>query len=60
MQRIDKATITTWNDLWKPEYEGRVMLMNDLRDVFTMSLLTLGYNMLVPVTLSIFAKLMKS
>lgn len=43
-QRIDKATITTWNDLWKPEYEGRVMLMNDLRDVFTMSLLTLGYN----------------
>lgn len=43
-QRIDKNSITTWNDLWKPEFEGRVMLMNDLRDVFTMSLLTLGYS----------------
>lgn len=43
-KRIDKASLTSWNDLWKPEYEGRVMLMNDIRDVFTMSLLTLGYN----------------
>ncbi len=42
-KRIDKAAITSWNDLWRPEYEGRVMLMNDLRDVFTMALLTLGY-----------------
>lgn len=42
-QRIDKDSLSSWNDLWKPEYEGRVMLMNDLRDVFTMSLLTLGY-----------------
>lgn len=43
-KRIDKASLTSWNDLWKPAYEGRVMLMNDLRDVFTMSLLTLGYS----------------
>lgn len=43
-KRIDKVVLTSWNDLWKPEYEGRVMLMNDLRDVFTMSLLTLGYD----------------
>lgn len=42
-QRIDKAKITSWNDLWRPEYQGRVMLMNDIRDVFAMSLLTLGY-----------------
>lgn len=43
-RRIAKASLSSWNDLWKPEYKGRVMLMNDIRDVFTMSLLTLGYN----------------
>lgn len=43
-RRIAKASLSSWNDLWKPEYEGRVMLMNDIRDVFTMSLLTLGYD----------------
>lgn len=42
-QRVDKNTVTSWNDLWRPEYEGRVMLMNDIRDVFALSLLTLGY-----------------
>lgn len=41
--RIDKSTLSSWDDLWRPDYKGRVMLMNDLRDVFTMSLLTLGY-----------------
>ena len=43
-KRIAKASLSSWNDLWEPEYQGRVMLMNDIRDVFTMSLLTLGYN----------------
>lgn len=43
-KRIDKASLSSWNDLWQPQYEGRVMLMNDIRDVFTMSLLTLGYD----------------
>ncbi len=43
-KRIEPKNLTSWNDLWRPEYAGRVMLMNDLRDVFTMSLLTLGYH----------------
>ena len=43
-KRIAKASLSSWNDLWQPQYQGRVMLMNDIRDVFTMSLLTLGYN----------------
>lgn len=42
-KRIEKENLTSWNDLWRPEYQGRVMLMNDLRDVFTLSLLTLGF-----------------
>ena len=43
-RRIAKASLSSWNDLWQPQYQGRVMLMNDIRDVFTMSLLTLGYD----------------
>lgn len=43
-KRIAKASLSSWNDLWQPQYQGRVMLMNDIRDVFTMSLLTLGYD----------------
>ena len=42
-KRIDLSSINSWDDLWLPQYKGRVMLMNDLRDVFSMSLLTLGY-----------------
>ena len=40
-KRIDLSSITSWDDLWLPEYKGRVMLMNDLRDVFALGLLTL-------------------
>ena len=45
-ERIDINNIQSWNDLWRPEYQGRVMLMNDMRDVFIIGLLVLGY----PVT----------
>ncbi len=41
---INPATVNSWNDLWRPEYKGQVMLMNDMRDVFGMALLTLGYS----------------
>lgn len=41
--RVDIDTIRSWNDLWRPEFEGRVMLMNDMRDVFIIGLLVLGY-----------------
>lgn len=35
---IDPATVNSWNDLWRPEYKGQVMLTNDVREVFGMSL----------------------
>ncbi len=41
---IDPATVNSWNDLWRPEYQDQVMLMNDMREVFAMALLTLGYS----------------
>ena len=41
---FDPATVNSWNDLWRPEYKNQVMLMNDMREVFGMALLTLGYS----------------
>ncbi|WP_440455216.1 ABC transporter substrate-binding protein [Psychrobacter sp. ASPA161_9] len=41
---MDHATVNSWDNLWKPDYKGQVMLMDDMRDVFGMSLLTLGYS----------------
>ncbi len=39
---IDPATITSWNDLWNPAYKGKVLLMDDVREVFAMALRSLG------------------
>lgn len=36
--------ITGWDDLWQEEFRGRVMLTNDMREVFGMTLMTLGYS----------------
>lgn len=41
---VDPATVNSWDDLWRPEYKNQVMLMNDMREVFGMALLTLGYS----------------
>lgn len=41
---VDPATVSSWSDLWRPEFAGKVMLTNDMREVFGMALLTLGYS----------------
>jgi len=41
---IDPRTITSWNDLWNPRYRGKVLLMDDVREVFAMALRSLGYS----------------
>ncbi|MGO3755335.1 ABC transporter substrate-binding protein [Psychrobacter celer] len=41
---VDPATVNSWNDLWDPKYKDQVMLTNDVREVFGMALLTLGYS----------------
>lgn len=33
-----KTAPTTWQDLWNPEYKGRVILLNDSREVLGMAL----------------------
>jgi spermidine/putrescine transport system substrate-binding protein len=36
--------ITSWGDLWRSEFAGRVLLNNDMREVFQMALMYLGYS----------------
>lgn len=43
-KKVDISTISSWNDLWSPQFKDRVTLMDDMRDVFIMSLLALGYD----------------
>lgn len=41
---IDPATVTSWKDLWRPEFRGKVMLSDDLRETFALALRDLGYS----------------
>ena len=34
----------SWEDLWKPEYAGRLVMLDDSRAVIGLTLLTLGYD----------------
>jgi spermidine/putrescine-binding protein len=34
----------SWNDLWKPEYAGKMIFLDDSRAVIGITLLTLGYD----------------
>lgn len=40
----DPNEFQSWADLWKPELEGQVMLMDDTREVFHIALRKLGYS----------------
>lgn len=42
--KIDPETISSWADLWREEFKGRVMLTNDVREVFHIGLRILGYS----------------
>jgi spermidine/putrescine transport system substrate-binding protein len=41
---IDKKKITGWQDFWDPKYRDQLMLLNDMRDAFSIALLSLGYS----------------
>jgi spermidine/putrescine transport system substrate-binding protein len=38
------STISKWNDLWAPRFTNEVMLIDDMREVFGMALISLGYS----------------
>lgn len=41
-QTYKGADFTAWGDLWKPEYAGKIQLLDDAREVFNIALLKLG------------------
>jgi len=38
-----KNSITSWSDLWKSEYENKLMILDDMREMFSIAMLLLGY-----------------
>ncbi|MFA0087980.1 extracellular solute-binding protein [Vibrio sp. E150_011] len=40
----DPEDFTSWADLWNPELEGQLMMMDDTREVFHIALRKLGYS----------------
>lgn len=41
---IPKDSISSWKDLWKPEFSGQLLLQDDLREVFHMALKINGHS----------------
>lgn len=41
---IDPALITSWQDLWRPEVAGELMLMDDVRDIMGVGLAVKGFD----------------
>jgi spermidine/putrescine-binding protein len=39
-----KTLPTSWNDLWSPDYKGRMVAIDDSRAIIGITLLTLGYD----------------
>ncbi len=39
-----ETKLTQWGDLWKPAFKGRVMLTNDMREVFHVGLRVAGFS----------------
>ena len=43
-QYVKEGTVTSWQDLWKPAFKNRVLLTDDLREVFGLGLKLKGYS----------------
>lgn len=41
---FDPKTITSWSDLWQPRFKNQILLLDDIRDTFSVGLLALGYS----------------
>lgn len=44
MPKIDPATITSWADLWDEKWQGKLLLTDDVREVFHMALKKNGFS----------------
>ena len=43
-QYFAKGSITRWSDLWDKRFSGQLLILDDVREVFSMALLHLGYS----------------
>ena len=41
---FNPATIKKWSDLWQPRFNNQLVMLNDMRDLFSVSFITLGYS----------------
>jgi spermidine/putrescine transport system substrate-binding protein len=44
VKAVDPRNVTAWADLWDPAYKNKLLLLNDVRDVFAVGLKVLGYS----------------
>ncbi len=42
--KVPAERLTHWANLWEPQYKNNLLLLNDMREVFSMGLRTLGYS----------------
>lgn len=42
--QVDPDKVVAWEDLWDSGYKNKLLLLNDVREVFSMGLKTLGYS----------------
>lgn len=42
--KVPAGSVTRWADLWRPEFRDRLLLTNDMREVFHVGLRVLGYS----------------
>ena len=42
--KIPPGQLTSWAELWDPAYKNKLLLLNDMREVFSMGLKVLGYS----------------
>lgn len=43
-QYFPAQTIKKWSDLWQPRFKNQLLMLDDTREVFSMTLLSLGYS----------------
>jgi spermidine/putrescine transport system substrate-binding protein len=39
-----KTPVTSWSDLWRPEFRGKLLMLDDMREVFHVGLVAAGYS----------------
>lgn len=43
-KHVEPGTVKRWKDLWDPRFKGSLILLDDVRDVFSIALKVLGYS----------------